>query len=923
MSARVAPPSGTHSRGWPLIYARLRPPLDRGTRLSRARLLAILDALPEATLALVHAPAGFGKTTLLAEWFEGMRASGRTIAWVTQEDIDQDASRFLRYLASALGLAHPEAFQGLPDLMSGVVDAPPRAAAAQLLEAIEGAGQDVFVVIDDLRGAADSEVFQLCDSLFNEAGERLHFVVACREIPAVSLARLRMRKALIEVDARDLQFREDEAIAYLRTQPDVNVTDAQVAALCARTDGWIAGLQVAALSLKGRPDASSLIDEFSGKHRDVEDLIADEVLSRLDADTVEFLLRTSILASFDAALCNACTGRTDGQAMLQRLEQAGLFVFAIDESRTYFRYHSLFADVLQKQLDVRHPGLKAELHRQAADWHAVNGFPIRGADHAFRAGDPALAAEILERSAAGMLLDGNGATLLSLAARIPPHVLDDFPHLQLQRAYGITLEWQFEAADALLRGVRRSLADAATVKRWEARGLNTDNVYQELLLRDGQLALLRDEMPAAARLNEEWLAAGGPKASYDTAVARTSLVYAQREMYDCSGIDSAGSVRRLFSDEGRHWATVWHDTILGSTWFHAGNLAAAESLYRQAFETAIRVTGRSGPMAAMAALYLAELLYEIDRTEEAFGLLETYLAMGDETGLVDQLIAGYVTMARLQILRSQGDASQAMKTLERGESIAHAKGFERLRVHLLAERVRLLLAAGETREAWQVVRAGDLAGDPDRLRPERGVTTVREIMAVTWAQMALSRNRASEAIALLEEWAKFTQTRRCLRSHVRLGVWLTRAHVVRGETSRAQRRLRATLSTALAGPFIRSFVDAGEPVRDLLVRARASHPDEDYALARYRARLLEHFGRDAAPVAPVESTQRAAPEALGPRELEILGLVARGLMNSQIADDLGLTVGTVKWYMQQIFAKLGAKRRAEAVHRARQLGLIH
>jgi LuxR family maltose regulon positive regulatory protein len=919
------PRSAPRPRSWPLIATRLRPPGQRAATIERGRLLRMLDAARDYGVTLIDAPAGYGKTTLLAQWYDAATARGLAVGWFSLDDLEDDPLRFLRYVARALELAVPSSAQRLQESFDTDLGAGPRVALAALLNAFEELTDDVYLVIEDVHYSRNPQTLRMLDALIDAGHDRVHFLISCRQLPAISLARLRMRRSLQEIDAADLQFQRDEALEYFRAQPQLALDETQIAALHAKTDGWIAGLQLAALSLQDGRDPARFIAGFTGGHRNVGSLLAQEVLSRLPDDTVDFLLRTSVLMTFDADVCNLLSGRTDSSGVLATLEQANLFLFPVDDTRTFYRYHGLFAEFLQTVLEERHPGLARELHVRAARWFAAKGYALRAADHALKTHDPWFAAEVLETTAADMVADGNGGTLLACAARLPADAFADFPHLQLQRAYAATLAWRFDVATQALQDVRRALADRSRTARWEERGIDLEKLYIELIHREGQLALLTDDMPRAARLCQEWLESPVEKSPFDEGVGRTSLIYALREQYDVARVETAPAIRRLFSDRQNLWATVWHDTIIGASHLHAGQLDRADALYRRAFDTAREVSGAHSPTAAMPALYLAELCYERDRMNEARELLDSYLPLGGEMGVVDQLLAGYVTAARLRYLDEPGDLRGALAVLDQGDAIAQASGFERLQTHLACERIRLYLATGDLRQAHQFARARDLVGDGARFEPSRGATTALEIRALAWAQVAMSRDQLSEAAAVLDKWHAYADSRRCYRSVVRLGELLARLWVLAGDQRKAQRCLRAALLRGLEGGFVRTFVDGGAPIRDLLARLATVGQDESDPLRQYQALLLQRFGAGA-PLPSSETaatrTLQAAAESLGPREMEVLVRVARGLMNSQIADELGLTVGTVKWYMQQIFAKLDVTRRSQAVHRAREVGLL-
>ena len=851
-------------------------------------------------MTIVSAPAGYGKTTLLAQWFRRAQAGGEAVAWVSLDETDSQPQRLLWYLAAAFQRAAPELDAAMQEILGSIPEQNQNASIHPLLYALEQTEREVYLIIDDAHLVRKEEARSLLGALAAHPLPHFHLILVCRDIPDVPLARVRMQGTLLELGVAELQFQADEAHHYFTTQTDISLDDGSITTLHSHTDGWIAGLQLAALSLRDHPDPAAFIAAFSGEHRDVGDLLEQEVLVRQPADVVDFLERTSILHTFNASLCNALTDRTDSQTVLARLEASNFFTFPVDDDREFYRYHPLFSEFLQHALIAKNPDLVSELHHRAAQWYLDNDQALQACHHALEAGDAAFAASVLAATATALVEMGAGTSLVEYAESLPENALIPYPSLQLKRVYSYTLLWRFAEAKRVLQSVRQALMTETSPSRSES---DYDQLYRELIHRDGQLALLSDDIPRAARLCEEWLTLEGNTTSFDLAVAKTSLLYAQREQYNCRGLEAVPDIRELFVRHRQHWATVWHDTIIGGCYLHTGQLDGAETCYRRALETAVRTTGRLSPTAAIPGLSLAELLYEKNLLDEVQELLQTYLPLATETGISDQLIAGFVTQARLTCFENDHNLSATIAILDTGEAVAHRRSFSRLHAHLMRERLQCLLMNGQVSQAFQIARADDIAGPYTRFLPAPRVTTVLEQQALSWAMVAMAKNRVPDAVTLLERWFRFTAQQESFRAAIRVGMQLIRAFTFQGNTKKAQRVLRTALHWGAQFGFVRSFIDAGEPIKEILNSLPVEESDE--TLAPYTQQLLTAFGQNQHH--EPKPAEFVITEPLNPREAEILTLVEQGLMNRHIADNLGLTVGTVKWYLQQIFGKLGVK----------------
>ena len=455
-----------------------------------------------------------------------------------------------------------------------------------------------------------------------------------------------------------------------------------------------------------------------------------------------------------------------------------------------------------------------------------------------------------------------------------------------------------------------------------AEGLDIDRIVRKQIYCEMQLAILKDEMVRAEGLARQWLTMDGEYSFYDDAVTQTSLIYAQREQFNCQTVAASGRAREIFVNNGNRWATIWHDCIIGAGYAQAGNLVRARQIYEGAFATAIDVVGRANPTTAIPALHLAEILYEFDDIPGAQKLIDEFLPLATQTGLVDQLVAGYQTKVRIAALES---TQAALRVLDEGEEISVSREFDRLNAFLVADRIRILAAAGENAEVRRVGLIHNLATELEAFNPAKGQTTEAAARAFSAAHLALIENNLSGADALLRRWMRYFEDHGCARFGIRFAVLLAHVQILSGDAKVAHRTLRSALAVGAKGGFLRSFVDANSAVRAQLEQMQLSTAGSEAAVIGYHQRLLEALGgpaRQAAAVSVDMNELGGQYEALNDRESEILLMISTGMMNSQIADEAGLTPGTVKWYLQQIYGKLGVNRRSEAVFKARQLGLI-
>ncbi len=898
----------------PLLHTKLYMPAAGPVRVARPRLITRLEAGWQAghRLALVSAQAGSGKTTLLADW---LSAKPGQVAWLSLDADDNDPARFWAYLAAALQTVRPTLGQTLPAAFSATPRPPTEALLAPLLNELAIAPSRLLLVLDDYHTITHPEVHASLAYLLEHLPPSVQLVVASRADPPWPLGRLRVRGQLTELRAADLRFAPDEAAAFLNGAMGLNLEPADVAALETRTEGWIAGLQLAALALQAAPGgAADLIAAFSGEHHFVLDYLAEEVLSRQPEAVQRFLLQTSILDRLCGDLCDAVTGEAahTGAAWLAELRRQNLFLISLDTQRQWYRYHHLFADLLRHHLEHAWPAEQvAVLHRRASRWHAERGALEAAVHHALAAHDYAAAAALVEQAAKASMLNGQVATLLRWVEALPSAVREGRPRLQLYTAWVHYLAGQGQAAEQRLQGWRTALAGLPASPE-------NDALRGELATLLARSAAFAGDSARALALAEEALACL-PESDQ---VSRARAVSAQGIAYDLLGQSApAYAAYRVATELALATDSLFLAahvlTLEAHSRVHYGHLRQAEQTYRRAIDL-----GGAGeaelPLAGEAYVGLAEIAFERNDLAAAEHDLAHGLALSQKGGLAGGLTRGRIMEARLR--QAQGDFAAAHAALEVVQLRQRQEGSNFGDAQLPLQQASLSLAAGDADAATRHLRALPLTptGAPaDAAFP----VVILEVCQVMLARICLAQGQFGEALAVLE---RVTATAEAAGRQARLieaGALRAVALARQMQQSPALTALRRALELAQSEGYVRVFIEAGPEMGELLAASRAPG-----ILSMYVDQLLAAFPPLAEPLAPPrQPTQAAAPliEPLSPRELEVLQLLAEGYSNREIATRLVVTLDAVKKHASHIFGKLGVSRRTQAVARARELGLIH
>lgn len=870
-----------------LLESKLHRPRARTADVPRARLIERLGRAADARLVLVSAPAGFGKTTLVTQW---LAHGTRPVAWLSLDSRDNEPASYWRYVLAALRGAHADVGAdalALLDQPSPAVDA----ALEALVNELHGLPEPTVLVLDDYHLVESREIHEQMAFLVDHLPAGLQLVLGCRADPLLPLARLRARGELAEVRAADLRFTAAEAATYLTGTMGLPLTEQEVVALEDRTEGWIAALQLAALSMRDRADTARFIADFAGDDRYVVDFLVEEVLARQAPEVRSFLLRTSILRTLGGGLCDAVLDREGSAETLRHLDRANLFLVALDDRRQQYRYHHLFGDVLHARLLEEEPGVVPGLHRRAAAWHERSGDRREAIRHSLAAADTDSAARLLELELSGLQRDRQEATLRAWIDALPDDAVRARPVLTVAHVGSRMLHGELD-------GVEERLQDA---ERWLAA--HADRA-------DGSLP------PGMLVSSEERLRAlPAAIAVYRAAQARLrgdvpgTITHARRALDVMAPGDSLE----------RGAATA----LLGLAHWTDGDLATALACYADA----MGVFERTGYVSDVAGLAIAttDMLLAQGRLRDARDVVGHVLALVDPAGGPVLRGAGDMHVVAAQLLREQGDLDGALAHLGRsrelGDRLALAQNPYRWRVAM----AQLRVAEGDTASALTLLDEAERLFDPD-FSPD-----VRPV-AATRARVLLTAGDLDGALA----WAR----RRGLSaddepSYLREHEHLTFARVLLAQPRVDPGAHHLADALGLVGRVLESARAGGRTgtvVEALVLVAAVHRAAGDRAAARValeealRLGGPEGYVRVFADDTPATSTTPAAPaplpERLSDRELEVLRLLAGDLDGPGIARHLVVSVHTVRTHTKSIYAKLGVNSRRAAVRRATELSLL-
>jgi LuxR family transcriptional regulator, maltose regulon positive regulatory protein len=912
----------------PILATKLYIPPPRPKVVHRSRLIDRLNEGWQRTLSvtLISAPAGFGKTTLISEWTATLTPSkGVRVAWLSLDEGDNDPARFLAYLIAALQTIAPKIGEATLGALQSSQPPPTDVLLTALLNDITTLS-DVVLVLDDYHVIESPPIDEALTFVVDHLPPQLRLVIASREDPPIPLARLRARGQLTELRAADLRFTPDEAAAFLNHAMGLGLSPDDIAALESRTEGWIAGLQLAALSMQGRSDTAGFIQAFTGSHRFVLDYLMEEVLQRQPAAVRDFLLQTSILDRLNAPLCNAVTARADGRSTLETLERGNLFIVPLDDQRRWYRYHHLFTDVLQVRLIEEQTDRVSELHRRASVWLEQNDLPADAIHHALIAKDFDRAANLIERVWLAMDLSYQSATWLRWAQQLPAELIRVHPVLCVGYAWALLNGGELEASESWLRAVEcwidptpEDTTKMIVVDEAEYRALPASiasaRAYRALALGDipGTLEHARRALTLAAK---------------DDRVRRTqALALLGMAEYASGDLQSAERTLLIFQATARQGGDIASALgitfILANMWLAQGRLREAVSDYQHALQLAEK---RDAPLPiGTADLYrgLSELLCEQGDLENAVQNLLTAQQVGELSTLTGWLHRLGVAQARLK--QAQGDLFGALDLLDEAE-----RQYVRSPLPdqpIAAMKARVWVRQGRLSEALAWVREQGLSPDDD-------LHYLREFDHLTLARVLIARYRNDreegsirEALQLLNRLSQAAEAGGRTGSVIEVLLLQALAQHAQGDTSPALASLERALSLAEPEGYVQLFVAEGEPMRLLILdfglRIKKQQHGENEKMIGYADKLLAAFAEPAKkPQSAISHQKSEILEPLSERELEVLKLLGTELSGPEIASRLNVSLNTVRTHTKNIYSKLEVSNRRAAIHRAEELGLL-
>jgi LuxR family maltose regulon positive regulatory protein len=889
-----------------LLQTKLYIPPVRPELVPRPRLVERLNAGFARKLTLISAPAGFGKTTLLSEWAAGCR---HPVAWLSLDRGDNDPARFWAYFIAAVRREQVDA--GEAALMMLQSSQPPAVEAllTGLINEITAAGRDPLAfVLDDYHLIKAQPIHNALIFLLDHMPPHMHLVIATRADPPLHIARLRGRGQLTELRSTDLRFTPDEATQFLNQVMGLDLSTDEVTALASRTEGWIAGLQMAAVSMRGREDTASLVHALTGSDRYILDYLVEEVLQRQPDNIQTFLLQTAILERLTGPLCDAVTGQDDGQATLEVLERANLFIVPLDNERRWYRYHRLFADLLRRRLRQAQPDRAPILHRRASEWYEQNGFVSAAIDHALSSQDSERAARLVEQAAEATLMRSEVATLLRWVDALPDDMVRARPTLCLFHAWALLLGGRpIDLVESRLRSV-----DGDTTLIGKATPLRA------------YVAIFRGRLSRAAALSREALEQLADDDVFLRGVATWMSAFSNMVDGDIvGGIRALDEAASMSQEAGNVMIAVMTTCNLAELHMTRGQLGKARDIYRQALELATDQQGQRLPIAGMALMGLGELWREWNDLEAAERYLDEGIEQIGQWGEIGSL-DGYISLAYVR--QARGDVDGARDAIQQAQQLAVKFDVTDVDdVLVAAHQAHVWAMQGDLESALHWIEGRELTVDAALVELGKRLSgdlltgygrrwRTAEYLALT--RLLLAQEQHDEALSMLELLVRVSERYGLNGRAIKFQVLKAMVHQAQGDVTQALAALESALSLAEPGGYVRVFVDEGEPMAALLRRAAARGIAVEYV-----GKLLAAFDAGVEQAHPYPYAQRLI-EPLSERELEVLRLLTTHLSSPEIADQLYISVHTVRYHIKSIYSKLGVHRRADAVDRARELALL-
>jgi LuxR family maltose regulon positive regulatory protein len=883
-------------------------PARCGGLVARPRLVAILSELPAKRLAVIKAPAGFGKTSLAAAWTEKLEQSGNCVGWLTIDTDDDEATRFLFYVSHALHHACPVVGAGATGLIleNNLID--PTAILSSLINDLAEIEDDIYLFLDDYHWLGASRIHQTVAYFLKHAPSHCHVVLTTRTEPPLPLATLRAQNQLIEIDAAALRFDMQETQAFLdSTKPGVlELPDVQL--LQRKTEGWPAALRIiSSMPSQSGSGLKEYVHNLSGSQRPVAAYLA-EMLGGLPADLVDFMLRTAILDRLSGPLCGAVTGSSSSRTILTSLVQRQMLLTPLDNDGVWFRYHALLAEYLRQRLEADRGTETPELHRRAALWYASQELWTEAVHHAIAAGDSDRAVSWIKNCAMALIKRGDLFTLLEWQRQFPDELMRGQGEVRLAIAWGLALAQRFDEALKLATEIEGDIA---------ATRLPDSHLLCECQTIRSVAIVLKDDSERALPLAQDCM--NGTSDPWTANVASNVVRLGHMKAGDLKQFHATPWIPYSAEEDRRNvFASVYRHCLKGLAEERQIRLAAADGHYREGLRIAERNVGPNSIAAALPASLIARIKYEQGQLDEAEAWVIDRASLITSGTMLDCVWSMYFVIARVAAARMNFE--RARTVLERAENQGAARDWGRLSAGAIAEQARLYLNDGRLDEATACVdRLERLARKHPAPRP-CAWSEIGWYHKLARAHLLEQQARSDEAISILQQLQREAEAMQHRQFLICIAIRLSAVQFSAGKVAEAVNRFHRVLAACAAAGLYQTVLDEG-PVISKLLQATKESSNVKADLIPYADRLvagLQRAGQER--LAPTSSARILS--ALSPRETGILTLIAEGLSNKEIARSLDIGPETVKSHLKSIFTKLGVERRAQAVSRAQTLGLV-
>jgi LuxR family maltose regulon positive regulatory protein len=879
----------------PLLTTKLNIPPLRHDRVTRPRLVAHLNkGLMAGTrflrkLSFVSAPAGYGKTTMVLEWLDQISILdpesklGDSIAWVSVDESDNDPARFISYIIAAIQRVQPGYGEATAALVHSPQPPPWEAILTTLINEMAAIVQPFLLLLDDYHTIRTPEIHRQVGFLLEHQPHHMHLVLITREDPLLPLSRLRAGGQMVEIRQDELRFSPSECAEFLQVVMGIPLSGAEIAALERRTEGWIAGLQLAAFSLRGHDNPAGFVKAFTGSNRFVLDYLVEEVYKRQPVELQDFLLKTSILDRLSGPLCNAITGIDNSQEILENLEQVNLFIISLDQSRTWYRYHRLFAELLHHRLRGTVKLDEVDLNNRASQWFEANNFIGEAIDYAIAASNWDRAGSLVSNFTTEMLKRGEIATLIRWFDKFPQEVLLGNPRLCFNYCWPLLLSGQFEKAAPLLDHVERIAKDVPLF-------------FGEVMAAQAYLARALGDHAKMVACSERALELL-PKTSVESrglVAINLGLAYWHMGMMEAAE-EALTEAMETGKASDNHYSMLTALIFQGRVHAVRGQLHKAASYFQNALERGGRI-----PINALAHMDLGTLHYEWNNLEKSAQHLEAAIEFS-RLGKNDEfVVSSWIRLARTRL--AQGDQKSAVDILSKAQ--------DRVQVGDIPIGTAARVAAMAVLVALARNDLGTALAHADQLNEQLDAHSFYRFLGLAKARLLIAQNDLEAASNYLKNLKETASKSGWGYGLIATQVWQALAA---GDPAATMDYLVDALEKAEPEGYIQTFVEGGQKLIPHLREAARRGIEPDYV-----RRILDALGD----TRTQSRDQTALVEPLSPRELEVLHLLIAGLSNRQIAEKLVISTGTAKTHVHNICGKLGARNRTEAAVRARELGLV-